>query len=66
MKIIVDKIVGDATVFFYNKSGEIFYSEGFYGFSGDGYIRKIPEWVGPLTNSIKALYNKEFTYRIVE
>ncbi len=43
MKIVVSKIVGDATVFFYDENDNIIHSEPFFGkYLGDGYIRQVP------------------------
>lgn len=69
MRIIVEKLLGDATVYIYNKSGELIYSEGFYGFNrgnseDNSYIRNIP--VAEIEYGYsKALFDKEFEYKVV-
>lgn len=64
MKIVVERIRGDATVFFYDREGAIIYSEGFYG-KGDGYIRTIPKWVVEQHVNIRSLSTGEFIYHIM-
>lgn len=68
MKIVVEKLLGDASVNIYNKQGELIHTEGFSGkvLTSD-YIRSIPV-VACEFGSSKALVSgsNTFKYRIVE
>lgn len=63
MRIVVEKLLGDASVNIYNKSGELIHVEGFEGKTDSEYIRKIPVSEVELGYS-KAVFSGEFKYRI--
>lgn len=63
MKIVVEKLLGDAMVNIYNKSGELIHVESFEGKTNSEYIRKIPVSDLELGYS-KAVFSGEFKYRI--
>lgn len=64
MKIVVEKLLGDATVSVYNKQGELIHVEGFYGKTESQYIRQIPVDVVEYGYS-RSLNTGEFSYTIV-
>lgn len=72
MKVIVSKILGDASVMLYNKQGELIHTEQFSGkVSGDhgpvgGYIRNVPV-VSTEYGYAKSLYSGtgQFIYEVV-
>lgn len=64
MKIMVEKMLGDATVSIYNKRGELIHTEGFYGKTDSSYIRTIPVAEVEYGHS-QALFNGEFQYKVV-
>ena len=64
MKIIVNEMLGDASVIFYNKLGDQIHVEGFYGKTDSSYIRDLP--IDPSEyGSHTALFNKKFDYKVV-
>lgn len=64
MKIMVEKLLGDASVMIYNKQGELIHTEGFEGKTESHYIRHIP--VDPIEfGHSKGLYSGVFRYTIV-
>lgn len=42
MRILVDRMSGDATVLIYNKQGDLIHTEPFYASSFSSYIRQVP------------------------
>lgn len=63
MKIVVEKLVGDASVMIYNKQGELIHSEGFYGKTDTSYIRNIPVSEVEYGHST-GLFDGLFEYRV--
>lgn len=64
MKIFVSKLLGDASVSIYNKSGDLIHVEKFEGKCDSGYIRKIPVAEVEYGHS-KAVWSGAFEYRVV-
>lgn len=64
MKILVDRLVGDATVLIYNKQGELIHTEGFYGKTVSCYVRDIPVAEVEYGHS-HALFSGSFEYKVV-
>lgn len=64
MKIMVESLLGDATVSIYNKQGELIHTEGFYGKTDSSYIRTIPVAEVEYGHA-QALFNGEFKYKVV-
>lgn len=64
MRILVEKLLGDASVNIYNKRGELIHVEGFYGKTDSSYIREIPVPEVEYGHST-ALFDKEFEYKVV-
>jgi hypothetical protein len=64
MRILVDKLYGDATVSIYNKNGELIHTEGFFGKCGSAYIRQIPV-VEVEYGHCQAVFSGEFEYKVV-
>jgi hypothetical protein len=64
MKILVDKLHGDATVLIYNKSGELIHTEGFEGKCNSAYIRSIPV-VEVEYGYSKAVFSGTFDYKVI-
>ena len=65
MKIVIEKMLGDASVMIYNKQGELIHTEGFYGKTESQYIREIPVARVEFGSS-KALHSGLFKYTIVD
>lgn len=64
MKILVDRMLGDATVLIYNKQGDLIHTEGFFGKTVTGYVRDIP--VAEVEyGSSRVVFTGEFTYKVV-
>lgn len=67
MKIVVSKLLGDASVQIFNKQGELIHTEGFHGkFSGvdsSTYIRQIPVDQFEYGHS-QALFDNKFEYKV--
>lgn len=63
MKIMVESLLGDATVSIYNKQGELIHTEGFYGKTDSSYIRSIPVSEVEYGHA-QALFNGEFKYKV--
>lgn len=64
MKIMVDKLLGDASVSFYNKNNELIHTECFYGKADSQYIREIPVDPAEFSHS-KCLFTSEFSYKVI-
>lgn len=68
MKIVIEKLLGDASVNIYNKQGELIHTEGFTGrVVGSSFVRSIP--VSPVEyGSSKALVSGSnvFKYKVIE
>ncbi|MNC02963.1 hypothetical protein D3C75_503530 [compost metagenome] len=64
MKILVEKLLGDATVNIYNKRGELIHTESFYGKLNSQYIRPIPVVEVEYGHS-QALFSGVFDYKVV-
>lgn len=64
MKILVEKLIGDATVLIYNKQGDLIHTEGFTGKTDSQYIRSIPVDTSEYGHT-KSLYSGEFEYKVV-
>lgn len=64
MKILVSKLLGDATVSIYNKNGELIHTEGFFGKTNSNYVRSIPVDAVEYGHST-CLFNKQFEYKVV-
>jgi hypothetical protein len=64
MKILVSKLLGDATVNIYNKNGDLIHTEGFCGKTNSNYVRSIPVDAVEYGYST-ALFNKDFEYKVV-
>lgn len=65
MKIVVEKLMGDASVSIYNKQGDLIHTECFSGKTNSSYVRSIP--VDPFEfGSSKALVSasSNFKYRV--
>lgn len=61
--IVIKKMHGDATVFFY-KGGLLVYSEGLYGKTESNYQRSIPTWV-EWDSHLAIWTGGEFEYEVV-
>lgn len=64
MKIMVERIVGDATVSFYNKQRELIHVEKFFGKTMSSYIRVVPVDACEFGYA-QALYSGVFDYKVV-
>lgn len=64
MKILVDRMRGDATVLIYNKHGELIHTEPFYAKDTSCYVRDIPV-VEVEYGCSKAVFTGEFEYKVV-
>lgn len=64
MRIIVSKLLGDATVSFYNKNGELIHTEGFFGKCDSCYERSVPVAAVEYSHTT-ALFDKQFEYRVI-
>lgn len=64
MRILVEKLLGDASVNIYNKQGELIHIEGFSGKTMSQYVREIPVAAVEFGNS-KAIFSGEFVYKVV-
>lgn len=64
MRILVSKLVGDATVLIYNKQGELIHSEAFFGKVLSQYDRTIPVADVEFGCS-KGVFSGEFEYKVV-
>lgn len=64
MKILVSKLLGDATVSIYNKNGDIIHTEVFSGKTNSSYIRSIPVDAVEYGHST-CLFDKDFEYKVV-
>lgn len=63
MRILVERLTGDATVLIYNKQGELIHTEGFEGKCGSSYIRSIPVAEVEYGHS-KAVFSGYFEYKV--
>jgi len=63
MKIMVERLSGDATVLIYNKQGELIHTEPFYGSTFSTYIREIPVAEVEYGCS-KAVFSGVFDYKV--
>lgn len=64
MKIMVEKLLGDASVSIYNKSGDLIHVEQFHGKTDTSYIRSIPVVECEYGHS-KALHSGSFEYKVI-
>lgn len=64
MKIQVSKLLGDAAVSFYNKNGELIYTEFFFGNGDSRYERVVPVAEVEYSHTT-ALFDKQFEYKVV-
>jgi hypothetical protein len=64
MKILIDKMQGDAAITIYNKQGEVIHVEQIEGKTTSTYIREIPVDVAEYGSS-KALFSGTLEYKVV-
>lgn len=64
MRILVSKLLGDASVMIYNKQGDLIHTEGFHGKTDSSYERTIPVSIVEFGSS-RALFNNKFEYMVV-
>lgn len=65
MRILVEKLFGDASVSIYNKSGELIHIEQFYGKTNSSYIRNIPVSEIEFGHSLSLHSGSAFEYKVV-
>jgi hypothetical protein len=65
MRIIVEKLFGDASVSIYNKRGELIHVEQFYGKTNSCYIREIPVSEIEYGHSHSLYSGSAFEYKVI-